>query len=397
LLQNPGLLQNPQMMQMMMNMFAQQKNNTPQPEPTTQPQQPTYTPPKQETYTPKQETAQPPTQKKEESKVELTDFDKLKQQADDAYKVRKFDEAIELYNKCIEQNDKHLIPRNNKAACYIEKKEFDTALEVIDEAIKVYQETDFSTRNASDFAKVLARKARIYHLKGELDKAIEMYSDSLLEDKNPRVESALKELKRDKKKQEELAYLNPEIADQHREKGNDLYTKNEFALAVNEYEEAVRRNPNDKRIYNNLAACFMKMLKFNEALKNVEKALSFDQGFVKAWLRKAQIHIFTKEYHKAVECYEKVLKIEPENQEAAQGLQTTNMKIATSMQGQNDEERQRRAMADPEIQAIMIDPMVRIALEHMQSSPQKAMEYFQDPTLAPKLNKLIQAGIIKLG
>ena len=38
-------------------------------------------------------------------------------------------------------------------------------------------------------------------------------------------------------------------------------------------------------------------------------------------------------------------------------------------------------MADPEIQAIMIDPMVRIALEQMKANPQKAMEYFNDPTL----------------
>lgn len=41
-------------------------------------------------------------------------------------------------------------------------------------------------------------------------------------------------------------------------------------------------------------------------------------------------------------------------------------------------------MADPEIQAIMMDPMVKIALERMQKEPQKAMEYFQDPTLGPK-------------
>lgn len=33
------------------------------------------------------------------------------------------------------------------------------------------------------------------------------------------------------------------------------------------------------------------------------------------------------------------------------------------MSGGNDEERVKRAMQDPEIQAIMIDPMVRIALE----------------------------------
>ena len=54
-------------------------------------------------------------------------------------------------------------------------------------------------------------------------------------------------------------------------------------------------------------------------------------------------------------------------------------------------------MQDPEIQAIMMDPMVRIALEQMQQNPQKAAEYLQDQTLAPKIQKLIQAGILRMG
>lgn len=63
----------------------------------------------------------------------------------------------------------------------------------------------------------------------------------------------------------------------------------------------------------------------------------------------------------------------------------------------NDEERLKRAMSDPEIASIMTDPMVRIALEQMQSNPRNAMEYFNDKTLGPKIQKLIQAGVIKMG
>lgn len=35
----------------------------------------------------------------------------------------------------------------------------------------------------------------------------------------------------------------------------------------------------------------------------------------------------------------------------------------------NDEEQQKRAMQDPEIQAIIQDPMIRIALEQMSKNP----------------------------
>ena len=51
---------------------------------------------------------------------------------------KKFDEAIEFYNKCIELDSQELLVRNNMCACYIEKKDLKKAMEVIDEAIKIY-------------------------------------------------------------------------------------------------------------------------------------------------------------------------------------------------------------------------------------------------------------------
>jgi stress-induced-phosphoprotein 1 len=207
----------------------------------------------------------------------------------------------------------------------------------------------------------------------------------------------LKEVKRQKKKADELSYINPELSEKHRGDGNELYKAGDYAKAVEQYEEAVKRNPKDKRAYNNLAASFSKMLKFSEAMKFADKALELDPDFVKAISRKATIYQFTKEYHKAIENYEKILKLDPENKDAKEGIRVTQGKIAMGMQGDNDEERVKKAMNDPEIQQIMSDPMMRIALERMQSNPQQAMEYFNDPTLGPKLQKLIQAGIIKTG
>lgn len=43
------------------------------------------------------------------------------------------------------------------AACYIERKEFDLALETIQEAIKVYETTPIDKRQYVDFAKVYER------------------------------------------------------------------------------------------------------------------------------------------------------------------------------------------------------------------------------------------------
>jgi len=61
-----------------------------------------------------------------------------------------------------------------------------------------------------------------------------------------------------------------------------------------------------------------------------------------------------------------------------------------------DQERQARAMADPEIQAILGDPQLRSILGEMQTDPKKAQAAMADPTIAAKLQKLIAAGVLQV-
>lgn len=86
---------------------------------------------------------------------------------------KSFTEAIALYEKCSELDSSNLVVRNNRAACLIELKQLDEAIKVLDEAIEVYNNTEFEKRSYEDLAKVYARKGRIYHLKKEYDLAID--------------------------------------------------------------------------------------------------------------------------------------------------------------------------------------------------------------------------------
>ena len=310
---------------------------------------------------------------------------------------KQFAEAISLYQECIKLDGENLLVRNNIAACLIEQKKLDEALAVLDEAVRVYNETAFEKRQYEHLAKVLARKGRIFHLRKDFENAIKFYEDSLLENHVNKVSATLRQVKRDKKEQEKLAYIDPVLSEQHKEKGNEFYKQQKFPQALKEYEEALKRNPGEIKVMSNLAAVLIKLMKFNEAMKYCDRVLEKDPENIKAMNRKGKIYQFNKEYHKAIDIYKKVLGIDSANAQAQQGLQQTQMKIAQGMQGGNDEERVRRAMADPEIAQIMQDPMLRIALEQMRTNPQKAQEYFQDPNLAPKIQKLIQAGILRMG
>lgn len=110
---------------------------------------------------------------------------------------------------------------NNKAAAYIELKDYDSALQEIAHAEKL-----FSEGVAKDYikkAKVLARKGTILSKLERYAEAIEAIEKSLLEDNNSKVKDELSKIKKLKKEKDAKDYINPELADKHNEQGAALY------------------------------------------------------------------------------------------------------------------------------------------------------------------------------
>lgn len=60
-------------------------------------------------------------------------------------------------------------------------------------------------------------------------------------------------------------------------------------------------------------------------------------------------------------------------------------------------QRRARAMADPEIQNIMTDPVMRQVLQDLQENPRTAQKHMQQPQIRMKLDKLIKSGIVRMG
>ena len=246
-------------------------------------------------------------------------------------------------------------------------------------------------------AKSYARIGNAYIKQGMYDEGIRAFEDSMMEDRTEAVEKSLKAAQKEKKKRAEEAYMSPELAEKAREEGNELFKAGKYPAAIEKYTDAMKRNPKSATPYSNRAACYQKLMEWQLALKDAETCVTMDPTYLKGWSRKAGIHLFLKEFHKSMDCYNKVLELDPNNADAKNNLEHVISKINESNQsGEADPERQKRAMADPEIQAILGDPQMRSILNEMQTDPKKANAAMQDPDISAKLQKLIAAGVLQV-
>jgi len=313
---------------------------------------------------------------------------KLKQQGNDAYKKKEFATALANYGKAIELSPSEITYYLNTAAVHFEMKNFTECISTCNKAIDVGRE------NRADFkliAKALARMGNAYRKSGDLKNAKMAYEKALAEHRTPDYRMCLSEIEAAIKKSEEEGYINPEKAEEEKQKGNELFKAGDFSRAVKQYTEAIRRNPNDAKLYSNRAACFTKLMSFDLALKDCDKCIELEPKFVKAYLRKAKACQAMGQTSKAMSAYEKALEIDSNCSEALDGYK--NCAINTNS---DPEEVRKRAMNDPEVQKILNDPAMRMILEQMQNDPQAIQEHLKNPAIAEKFMKLREAGLISV-
>lgn len=124
--------------------------------------------------------------------------------------------------------------------------------------------------------------------------AIDTYSQSLIEDANPKVKDELNKLKKQKKQLQAKLYINPQKAEEHNTLGGALFKEGKFPLAIKQYEEAIKRNPECAKYYSNLGTALVKLMQFQRAKQNFQTALRLDPNFTKVYAKKGECHFFLK-------------------------------------------------------------------------------------------------------
>ncbi|KAJ9600999.1 hypothetical protein L9F63_000837 [Diploptera punctata] len=313
---------------------------------------------------------------------------KEKELGNQAYKKRNFEEALKHYNKAVELDKGDITYLNNIAAVYFEQKGYQKCIQQCEKAIEVGRE------NRADFKLIAKAFTRIgnAHLKlGDLHSAKTAFEKSMSEFRTPEIKALLTSLDKKIKEEERKAYIDPEKAEEEKEKGNELFKNGDYAAAMKHYTEAIKRNPDDPKYYSNRAACYTKLAAFDLGLKDCEKCVELDPKFIKGWIRKGKILQGMQQHGKAISAYQKTLSPNQSHFEALEGYRSCTMAVNA-----NPEEVRKRAMADPEVQAIMRDPAMRLILEQMQNDPKALQDHLKNPDIAAKIQKLLESGLIAI-
>ncbi|GAA0157068.1 hypothetical protein LIER_14412 [Lithospermum erythrorhizon] len=326
---------------------------------------------------------------------------KEKEAGNAAYKKKDFETAIQHYSTAFELDDEDISFLTNRAAVYLEMGKYEECIKDCDKAVERGREL------RSDYkmvARALTRKgtalAKMAKTSKDFEPAIETFQKALTEHRNPDTLKRLNDAEKAKKELEQQEYFNPEIADEEREKGNQLFKEQKYPEAIKHYNEAIKRNPKDYKAYSNRAACYTKLGAMPEGLKDAEKCIELEPSFSKGYTRKAAVQFFMKEYEKALETYQAGLKLDPSNAELKDGVRRCVEQINKASRGDltPDElkERQAKGMQDPEVQNILTDPVMRQVLSDFQENPKAAQEHMKNPQVMTKIQKLISAGIVQV-
>lgn len=340
-----------------------------------------------------------PEEETEESKAAKeakAQADELKKKGTEFYKKRQFDEAIENYTKAWETH-KDITYLTNLGAAKFEKGDYQGCIEACQQAVEYGREilADFKM-----IAKAFARIGSAYEKMGDLTNAILFYQKAQTEHRTPEVLAKLRAAEKAKINAEKEAYVNPEEAEKARELGNAKFKEADWPGAVEAYSEMIKRAPDDPRGYSNRAACFIKLLSFPSAVQDCDEAIKRDPNFIRAYLRKAQAYFAMREYSKCIDVCAEAAEhdVDGKNAREIQQQETKALQAQYSArEGETEEQTMERIQRDPEIVGILQDPVMQSILQQAKEDPAALQEHLKNANIRQKIQKLVHAGVIRMG
>jgi stress-induced-phosphoprotein 1 len=152
-----------------------------------------------------------------------------------------------------------------------------------------------------------------------------------------------------------------------------------------------KRAPDDPRGYSNRAAALIKLITLPGAVQDCDIAIEKDPKFIRAYLRKAQALFAMKEYNKCLDVCNAALEHDETGANRREIEQQQQKAFQAQYAGRDDETEEQtmnRIQKDPEIMAILQDPVMQSILQQAKDNPAALQEHMRNASIRDKINRL---------
>jgi tetratricopeptide (TPR) repeat protein len=243
--------------------------------------------------------------------IDLENVKELINRGDQCYANKRYNEALELFNKAFEINPKYTQVLHCRSKTLYQLERYNESLDSIEKALEVDDNNP----------QYLICKGRILYNMRRFEDAATFYNRIL--EINPRNLKALEWLSealyRLKNFDETLSIINQylEIDSENFEAWKShafvLETLGRFEEAIESYDKALAIKPDDLDTWRKRAHSLYKLGRCEEAIEFYDKALAINPDDPDIWCDRAFLLEDCGLYEKAIESYDKALAIKPEN------------------------------------------------------------------------------------
>ncbi|XP_068096873.1 tetratricopeptide repeat protein 12 isoform X2 [Hyperolius riggenbachi] len=132
-------------------------------------------------------------------------------------------------------------------------------------------------------------------------------------------ENVLAHLEKDANERAERRRQNKQLANALKDLGNEAFAKGDYETAIQRYSEGLKKLKDMQVLYTNRAQAYIKLQKYQEAIKDCEWALKCDKKWLKAYVHMGKAYLGLEKYDEARKCYEKIPDIDSSKTELVKG------------------------------------------------------------------------------
>lgn len=248
--------------------------------------------------------------------------DQHKTKGNDAFKAKKYQEAIEWYTKAIDIDpncEAAAALYSNRAASY----------SGLNNHVAAVRDSDDCIRVKPNWLKGHYRKGTALEALGRLDESLKAFEDALrTEPQNEEVQDKVNNLRsRIRDRNEKTRPVMVKTADEAKVIGNSLFSQGKYEGAMEFYSRAIELasasgvSKEDQAAYHaNRAACRQQTHDYAGVIADANKALELVPNHVKALLRRAIAHEGLEKWQLALDDYNAVNRLSPGMSNVAQGV-----------------------------------------------------------------------------